>query len=56
MLINHYTNSYEYAFHIPSGERKWMWKEKYMHVSMHAYRHTYKETICSGCCNKNTMN
>ena len=56
MLINHYTNSYGYAFHIPSGERKWMWKERYMHVSMHAYRHTYKETICSGCYNKNTMN
>ena len=56
MLINHYTNSYEYAFHSPSGDRKWMWKEKYIHASMHAYRHTYKETICSGFYDKSTMN
>jgi len=32
MLINHYTNSYEYAFHIPSGCGR---KDTCMHPCMH---------------------
>lgn len=42
MLINHYTNSYEYAFHIPSGCGR---KDTCMHPCMHIDIHTKRQSV-----------